>query len=83
MRPRGKGGVVNERLIVHGSTNLRVVDASIVEQHNISMRCGEGRTSGTVSISSDGMEALLSQMPGSANALNEIEVILMRSTHGQ
>ena len=30
MRPRNKGGVVNERLIVHGTTNLRVVDASIM-----------------------------------------------------
>ena len=30
MRPRDKGGVVNERLIVHGTTNLRVVDASIM-----------------------------------------------------
>lgn len=30
MKPRDKGGVVNERLIVHGSTNLRVVDASIM-----------------------------------------------------
>lgn len=30
MRPREKGGVVNERLIVHGSKNLRVVDGSIM-----------------------------------------------------
>ncbi len=30
MGPRDKGGVVNERLIVHGSTNVRVVDASIM-----------------------------------------------------
>ncbi len=29
MLPREKGGVVNERLIVHGTKNLRVVDASI------------------------------------------------------
>ena len=30
MLPRDKGGVVNERLIVHGTKNLRVVDASIM-----------------------------------------------------
>ena len=30
LRPRDKGGVINERLIVHGSANLRVVDASIM-----------------------------------------------------
>lgn len=30
MLPREKGGVVNERLIVHGTKNLRVVDASIM-----------------------------------------------------
>ncbi|MCJ1356971.1 MAG: hypothetical protein MMC33_006967 [Icmadophila ericetorum] len=30
MMPRDMGGVVNERLIVHGTTNLRVVDASIM-----------------------------------------------------
>lgn len=30
MMPRDKGGVVNERLIVHGTKNLRVVDASIM-----------------------------------------------------
>ena len=30
MRPRDDGGVVNERLIVHGSRNLRVVDASVM-----------------------------------------------------
>lgn len=30
MMPREKGGVVNERLIVHGTKNLRVVDASIM-----------------------------------------------------
>ena len=30
MRPRGDGGVVNERLIVHGSKNLRVVDVSVM-----------------------------------------------------
>ena len=29
MSPRGKGGVVNERLRVYGTSNLRVVDASI------------------------------------------------------
>lgn len=29
MMPRELGGVVNERLIVHGTKNLRVVDASI------------------------------------------------------
>jgi choline dehydrogenase-like flavoprotein len=29
MLPREKGGVVNERLVVHGTRNLRVVDASI------------------------------------------------------
>jgi choline dehydrogenase-like flavoprotein len=30
MLPRGEGGVVNERLIVYGTRNLRVVDASIM-----------------------------------------------------
>ncbi|KIM92645.1 GMC oxidoreductase [Oidiodendron maius Zn] len=30
MMPREKGGVVNERLLVHGTMNLRVVDASIM-----------------------------------------------------
>jgi choline dehydrogenase-like flavoprotein len=30
MLPREKGGVVNERLIVYGTTNLRVVDASVM-----------------------------------------------------
>jgi len=30
MRPRADGGVVNERLVVHGTRNLRVVDASIM-----------------------------------------------------
>lgn len=30
MMPRELGGVVNERLIVHGTGNLRVVDASII-----------------------------------------------------
>ena len=30
MMPKGIGGVVDERLIVHGTTNLRVVDASII-----------------------------------------------------
>ncbi|KAK8074100.1 Glucose-methanol-choline oxidoreductase [Apiospora phragmitis] len=29
MRPRADGGVVDERLVVHGTTNLRVVDASV------------------------------------------------------
>jgi choline dehydrogenase-like flavoprotein len=33
MSPRDKGGVVNERLIVHGTSNLRVVDASIFPLH--------------------------------------------------
>lgn len=28
MLPRDKGGVINERLIVHGTKNLRVVDSS-------------------------------------------------------
>jgi len=30
MLPREKGGVVNEKLVVHGTSNLRVVDASIM-----------------------------------------------------
>ena len=30
MKPRENGGVVNERLVVHGTANLRVVDASIM-----------------------------------------------------
>lgn len=30
MKPREKGGVVNERLVVYGTTNLRVLDASIM-----------------------------------------------------
>jgi len=30
MLPKDKGGVVNERLVVHGTKNLRVVDASIM-----------------------------------------------------
>jgi choline dehydrogenase-like flavoprotein len=30
MLPREKGGVVNERLIVYGTTNLRIVDASVM-----------------------------------------------------
>ena len=30
MKPIEKGGVVSERLVVHGTTNLRVVDASIM-----------------------------------------------------
>ena len=30
MLPREKGGVVNERLLVHGAKNVRVVDASIM-----------------------------------------------------
>ncbi|KAI1438470.1 hypothetical protein GGR50DRAFT_433376 [Xylaria sp. CBS 124048] len=30
MLPRELGGVVNERLIVHGTTNIRVVDASMI-----------------------------------------------------
>ena len=29
MGPRDEGGVVNERMVVHGTSNLRVVDASI------------------------------------------------------
>lgn len=29
MRPRDQGGVVDARLVVHGTTNLRVVDASV------------------------------------------------------
>lgn len=29
MLPREKGGPANERLLVHGTKNLRVVDASI------------------------------------------------------
>ena len=29
MGPREKGGVVNERMVVHGTRNLRVVDASV------------------------------------------------------
>ncbi|KAI9794884.1 MAG: hypothetical protein M1816_003013 [Peltula sp. TS41687] len=29
MLPREKGGVVDERLVVHGTTNLRIVDASV------------------------------------------------------
>ncbi|KAK9796542.1 putative Glucose-methanol-choline oxidoreductase N-terminal domain-containing protein [Seiridium cardinale] len=29
MRPRDQGGVVNERLLVHGTKNIRIVDASI------------------------------------------------------
>ncbi|TVY91422.1 Dehydrogenase [Lachnellula willkommii] len=30
MLPRDKGGVINERLLVHGTSNLRIVDASIM-----------------------------------------------------
>lgn len=30
MMPRELGGVVDERLIVHGTTNLRIVDASVI-----------------------------------------------------
>lgn len=30
MLPLAKGGVVDERLVVHGTTNLRVVDASVI-----------------------------------------------------
>ena len=30
MMPRERGGVVNDRLLVHGTSNLRVVDASII-----------------------------------------------------
>lgn len=33
MSPRGTGGVVNERLRVYGTSNLRVVDASIFPLH--------------------------------------------------
>jgi choline dehydrogenase-like flavoprotein len=33
MLPRDKGGVVNSNLIVHGTRNLRVVDASIMPLH--------------------------------------------------
>ena len=29
MGPKGKGGVVSERMLVHGTRNLRVVDASV------------------------------------------------------
>ena len=29
MGPREEGGVVNERMVVHGTSNLRVVDASV------------------------------------------------------
>ncbi|KAI1825906.1 choline dehydrogenase [Xylaria intraflava] len=29
MMPRDKGGVVSERLLVHGTTNVRVIDASV------------------------------------------------------
>lgn len=30
MRPRDKGGAVDERLVVHGSVKSRVVDASMM-----------------------------------------------------
>ena len=30
MMPREMGGVVSERLVVHGTRNLRVVDASVM-----------------------------------------------------
>lgn len=30
MLPEGKGGVVNEKFVVHGTRNLRVVDASVI-----------------------------------------------------
>lgn len=30
MLPRSEGGVVNNRLMVYGTTNVRVVDASIM-----------------------------------------------------
>ena len=33
MAPRVIGGVVNSRLVVYGTTNLRVVDASIMPIH--------------------------------------------------
>ena len=33
MLPKGKGGVVDHRLVVYGTANLRVVDASIIPIH--------------------------------------------------
>lgn len=33
MMPKSENGVVNERLVVYGTRNLRVVDASIMPMH--------------------------------------------------
>lgn len=30
MKPKNQGGVVNEHLVVHGTSSLRVVDASVM-----------------------------------------------------